>query len=139
MASSDLQKPELEHPKPSRVRRAYKSPAFSRFGRVSGLTMGSGGMGNDGSLGMTKMSDRAAKHNIIRLATLPIGIGLYLFDYHDELRELAGHGRQLGVMADEVEGVMPQAVSLHPSGYRMVDYAKLDIKSGDIVAAFLND
>lgn len=117
-------------------RRAYKSPALTRFGRVSGLTMGSGGMGNDGALGMTMMSDRAAKKNIVRVATLAQGIGLYLFDYLDELRDLAGHGRQLGVMADEVEAVMSEAVSMHPAGYKMVDYDLLAIKAREVALAF---
>ena len=79
---------------------------------------------------MTKMSDRAAKQNITRVATLYKGIGLYLFDYRPELRDVAGHGRQLGVMADELEGLMPQAVSLHPTGYHMVDYGLLSSKLG---------
>ena len=35
------------------VRRAYISPSLVCFGRVVGLTMGSDGMGNDGSIGMT--------------------------------------------------------------------------------------
>jgi hypothetical protein len=30
-------------------------------------------------------------------------------------------------MADEVEKVMPEAVSVHPNGYKMVDYAMLGI------------
>ncbi|MCB1720112.1 MAG: tail fiber domain-containing protein, partial [Candidatus Competibacteraceae bacterium] len=81
---------------------------------------------------MNMFSDRTAKQGITRVATLPQGIGLYLFDYRPELRDLAGHGRQLGVMADEVEGVMPDAVSLHPAGYKMVNYALLGIRSPDV-------
>jgi hypothetical protein len=30
-------------------------------------------------------------------------------------------------MADEVEQVMPEAVSVHPDGYKMVNYAMLGI------------
>jgi hypothetical protein len=56
-----------------------------------------------------------------------LGIGLYLFDYKPEYRDQWGHGRQFGVMADEVESVMPQAVSIHPDGYKVVDYAMLGI------------
>jgi hypothetical protein len=54
-------------------------------------------------------------------------MGLYLFDYKPEFRDTCGHGRQFGVMADEVEQVMPEAVSVHPNGYKMVDYAILGI------------
>ena len=32
-------------------------------------------------------------------------------------------------MADEVEAVLPQAVVMHPDGYKMVDYALLGIDS----------
>lgn len=35
--------------------------------------------------------------------------------------------RQFGVMADEVETVMPEAISVHPDGYKMVNYALLGI------------
>ena len=33
--------------------------------------------------------------------------------------------RDVGVMADEVETVLPQAVCVHPDGYKMVNYALL--------------
>ena len=42
-------------------------------------------------------------------------------------RDAWGHGRQFGVMADEVERAMPEAVSVHPDGYKMVNYAMLGI------------
>jgi len=76
---------------------------------------------------MTKKSDRAFKTNWTRIGTHPMGIGLYLFDYRAEFQELAGRGRQFGVMADEVEAVMPEAVVMHPDGYRRVNYAMLGI------------
>ena len=34
-------------------------------------------------------------------------------------------------MADEVELVLPQAVVMHPDGYKMVDYALLGIDIAD--------
>ncbi len=73
------------------------------------------------------MSDRACKTNLTRIGTHPIGIGLYLFDYKAEFQESAGRGRQFGVMADEVEAVMPEAVVMHPDGYKRVNYAMLGI------------
>jgi hypothetical protein len=54
-------------------------------------------------------------------------MGLYLFNYKPDFRDEWGHGRQFGVMADEVETVMPEAVTVHPDGYKMVDYAMLGI------------
>lgn len=70
-----------------------------------------------GKMGMTLFSDRRLKSNIIRTGTHPLGIGLYEYDIFGE--------RQRGVMADEVEAVLPSAVSTHSSGFKMVDYSKL--------------
>ena len=62
-----------------------------------------------------QMSDRRLKSNIVRIGTHPLGIGLYEYDIFGE--------RQRGVMADEVEQVMPEAVTTHPTlGYKMVRY-----------------
>ena len=76
-------------------------------------------------------SDRAVKENIVRIGTHPLGIGRYLFDYKPEYRESSGFGRRFGVIADEVETVLPQAVSMHPDGYKMVDYGLLGITFPD--------
>lgn len=72
-------------------------------------------------------SDRGIKQNIVQVGVHPLGIGLYLFDYKEPYRGQCGHGRQFGVMAQDVETVMPQAVSMHPDGYKMVDYGMLGI------------
>jgi hypothetical protein len=115
----------LKSPAPQ-LRTPYSPPVLHVYGPVSRLTMGATGTGADGvMLTMTMVSDRNAKENIVRIGTHPLGIGLYLFDYKPEFREAAGQGRQLGVMADEVETVAPEAVLAHPDGYKMVDYAML--------------
>jgi hypothetical protein len=62
-------------------------------------------------------SDRRLKSNIVRIGTHPRGIGVYEYDIFGE--------RQRGVMADEVESVLPEAVAVHPSGYKMVNYGLL--------------
>ncbi len=62
------------------------------------------------------MSDRRLKKNIKRIGKNIIGLPLYAFEY------LWGE-KAIGVMADEVEKVMPEAVIEHPSGYKMVNYA----------------
>jgi hypothetical protein len=63
-------------------------------------------------------SDRKLKSNIERIGTHKLGIGVYEYDILGE--------RQQGVMADEVEKVMPEAVLMHPSGYKMVNYGLLN-------------
>ena len=104
----------------------YQAPVLRVYGAVSQWTAGSGGNGQD-NRSMSKMSDRTLKENIVRIGTHPAGFGLYLFDYKPEFREIAGFGRQFGVMADEVEAVLPQAVVMHSDGYKRVDYALLGI------------
>ena len=104
----------------------YQAPVLRVYGAVNQLTAGNSGSGSDRS-SMMRRSDRTLKQNILRIGTHPAGFGLYLFDYKPEYRETAGFGRQFGVMADEVEMVLPQAVVMHPDGYKMVDYALLGI------------
>jgi len=62
-------------------------------------------------------SDRRLKSNIERVGTHPLGIGIYDYDIGGE--------RQRGVMADEVEQVLPEAVLTRPDGYKMVNYGIL--------------
>lgn len=107
----------------------YRSPSLTVYGSVVELTKGGTGSGADGSgvAGMTKVSDPALKENIVHVGDHPAGVGLYLFDYKAEVRDSCGHGRQFGVMADEVEQIMPEAVSIGSNGYRQVDYGMLGI------------
>lgn len=113
-------------------KRPYEAPSLTVFGSVRDLTRTGTGSGADGgSAGMSmtagKTSDPALKENVVRVGEHPAGIGLYLFDYKAEVRDRCGHGRMFGVMADEVEQVMPEAVSVADNGFRQVDYAMLGI------------
>jgi hypothetical protein len=74
-------------------------------------------LGAGGAAGIMKYSDRRLKSNIEKIGTHPLGIGVYEYNIFDR--------RERGVMADEVEAVMPEAVVLHPSGYKMVNYGML--------------
>lgn len=74
-------------------------------------------LGQGGMAAATYFSDRRLKSNIERIGTHRLGIGIYEYDIFG--------GRQIGVMADEVEAVMPQAVIEHPSGFKMVNYGAL--------------
>jgi hypothetical protein len=109
-------------------KKAYHRPVVRVLGAVHLMTRGAGITQNgDGGQMMRVGSDRAVKENLARIGDHPLGIGLYLFDYKPDYRERCGFGRQFGVMADEVEVVMPEAVSTHPDGHKMVDYALLGI------------
>ena len=66
-----------------------------------------------------KSSDRRLKTDIVKLGELPNGLGVYAFTY------IESGNRDLGVMADEVEKVYPDAVC-EVRGYKMVDYSYFD-------------
>ena len=108
-------------------KKPYFRPKVQEFGKLHLLTRGVGTVNGDAGQNMMVAtgSDRAIKERIVQVGTHSPGIGLYLFDYKPQYRERWGHGRHLGVMADEVETVLPDAVSVHPDGYKVVDYAKL--------------
>lgn len=71
------------------------------------------------SIAGMKLSDRRLKRDIHRLGERADGLGVYLYRY------LWSPLWQIGVMAQEVLKVTPQAVVRHPSGFLMVDYSKL--------------
>jgi len=120
-------------------KRRYVSPVLVRYGQVRDLTQGGSGPTAEFfncqpyalKTNKCNRSDQRVKQGIVRIGEHPLGIGLYLFDYKPEYRAEWGHGRQFGVMAQEVEAVMPEAVCVAPDGYRMVNYAMLGISRAD--------
>jgi hypothetical protein len=85
--------------------------------QVLGMQYGAGGkMGQPGLSNV--FSDRRLKKNIKQIGTRPDGLNVYEFDY------IWGGGRQVGLMAQEVQSVYPSAVS-DSGGYLMVDYSKV--------------
>jgi hypothetical protein len=83
------------------------------------------GMMNKG--GGTAGSDIRMKENIEAIGWLPNGLPVYSWQYKPEFKddEYCGHGKFVGVMAHEVEKVIPDAVITRPDGYKMVDYTKV--------------
>ena len=109
-------------------RKEYAAPMLTVFGSVRNLTGGSlGSVGDATGMNMAK-SDRRAKRNIRRIGTHPLGFGLYLFDYRKGFAIEGGKSPQFGVMADEVEPIVPGAVIRDAAGYAQVDYARLGIQ-----------
>ena len=108
-------------------RKPYRAPRLVVYGSVRELTLGGNGTSPDAKSKRKpkKPSDPCVKHKILRIGTHPLGIGLYLFDYKPGFR--VDHRRHFGVMADEVEQVMPDAVSRDGNGIRQVDHALLGI------------
>lgn len=63
-------------------------------------------------------SDRRLKRDIELIGTLPNGLSIYSFNY------LWDDDPQIGLMADEVERVHPEAVIEGPFGLKTVDYVR---------------
>jgi len=99
---------------------AYNAGQAQSSGMLGGL------MNLGGTLGSAYMlSDIRTKENIARIGTLPNGLPFYQFEYKPEFKDEAGHGKHFGVMAQEVEQVVPQAVITNAKGYKMVNYGLL--------------
>lgn len=64
-------------------------------------------------------SDRRLKHNLVPRGTLANGIPVYEFSYNGY------DDRHMGVMAQDVMKVMPEAVSIMDNGYMAVDYGMI--------------
>lgn len=88
------------------------------FGSIFGGG-GGGSIGSTGSVGSTfDFSDRRLKTNIHRISTRPDGLGVYEFEY------IWGGGKHIGLMAQEVLGIYPDAVG-SVGGYYTVDYSRV--------------
>lgn len=69
-------------------------------------------------------SAREYKQDIVRIGDHPrLPIGLYQWRYKPEFREKMGDAHFIGVMADEVATVRPEAVSTDADGHTVVDYS----------------
>lgn len=83
---------------------------------------GGGGGGFRGGGGGGRRSDIALKHDVVLLGYLANGLGYYRFSY------LGSSKAYVGVIAQEVAQVMPQAVTRGSDGYLRVYYDRLGLK-----------
>jgi hypothetical protein len=67
-----------------------------------------------------RRSDMQLKDNIVRVGTLDSGIGIYRFNYKEK-----DATTYVGVLAQEVQKIMPSAVARASDGYLSVDYSRL--------------
>ncbi|MDR7032436.1 tail fiber domain-containing protein [Mesorhizobium sp. BE184] len=77
-----------------------------------------GGLFGLASAGIGLFSDRRLKHDIKRVGTLFNGMSVYTFKYKGDATT------HMGLMADEVLDVVPEAVNLDPNGFYRVDYGR---------------
>jgi hypothetical protein len=87
-----------------------------------GARMGGGGFRGGGARGGGRRSDIALKHDIALLGHLDNGLGFYRFAYNGSDKAY------VGVMAQEVQNVMPSAVVHGRDGYLRVFYDKIGVK-----------
>jgi Protein of unknown function (DUF3300) len=83
---------------------------------------GGGGGGGRGGGGGGRRSDIALKHHVILLGHLDNGLGFYRFSYNGSEKPY------VGVMAQEVRTVRPDAVTRGHDGYLRVFYEKLGLQ-----------
>ncbi|WP_245973814.1 DUF3300 domain-containing protein [Bosea caraganae] len=93
---------------------------FRAGGGGGGFRGGGGGFGG-GRGGGGRRSDIRLKHEIVLLGHLADGLGFYRFAYNDSDKIF------VGVMAQEVQTVMPSAVSRGKDGYLRVHYERLGV------------
>jgi Chaperone of endosialidase len=74
-----------------------------------------------GGGGGGRRSDIRLKHDVTLLARLDNGLGFYRFSYN------GSHKAYVGVMAQEVQRVMPEAVVRGHDGYLRVYYDRLGV------------
>ena len=79
-----------------------------------------------GGAGIMAFSDIRMKENIKQIHWMPNGLPVYEYEYKPEFKDIAGHGKHIGVMAQEVELVQPEAVITNANGYKMVNYGVLN-------------
>jgi hypothetical protein len=89
-----------------------------RGGGGGGFRGGGGGFRGGGG----RRSDVQLKHDIVLLGYLANGLGYYRFSY------LGSRKSYVGVIAQEVQNLMPQAVIRGRDGYLRVYYEKLGLK-----------
>lgn len=69
-----------------------------------------------------KASDINLKDSITKIGELSDKIGLYRWKWNETAKALGIDTEEVGVLAQEVEAVMPEAVSTAPNGYKQVRY-----------------
>ena len=82
---------------------------------------GAGYQWKDGSYQKITSSTRLLKENIVKLGTSPEGHNIYKFNY------INNSTNYIGVIAEEVQKIKPEAVLTMPNGFLGVDYDLIDV------------
>jgi Chaperone of endosialidase len=104
------------------VKGTFMAPIVASFA-MSGLTVErAAAQSNSTSSRPPTVSDRRLKKDVTRIAVHPAGFGIYRFKY------LWSDIEYSGVIAQEVLGVMPDAVARGDDGFLRVDYAAIGMQ-----------
>ena len=83
---------------------------------IGNLAMGAG------ALGWKPFSDPRLKEHVVKVGESDRGFGIYEFSFKGD------DTRWRGVMADEIEKLIPEAIQVDMDGYRHVNYTMLGIE-----------
>ena len=100
---------------------AFVAPIVASFA-MDGLTISKAQAQPANGSGILAPSDQRLKSGIARVGTLASGLGLYRFNY------LWSQTEYVGVIAQEVLDIMPEAVVTGADGFLRVDYQKLGLE-----------
>lgn len=102
-----------------------QTPGYAqRFGEgVSALAGGAEGVGT-ATAALQALSDVRLKENI-QFTHSHQGLNFYSWDWKPEYRHITMGMPETGVLAQEVMGILPEAVFDHPSGFLGVDYGRI--------------
>ena len=88
--------------------------------------LGQVGQAASGIGSMLALSDIRAKENINKIGQLPSGLGLYSWDWKASAPSDAKNNPTVGVLAQEVMQLIPEAIIQREDGYIAVDYSKVN-------------
>lgn len=108
---------------------AKKKGFGSVIGSIAGNVLGGWAGSTTGSAAITTMlgfSDERLKDNIVQYGELDNGIKLFKWEWNDKAKKLgADKWPTYGVVAQDVQKIIPDAVRLGKNGYLTVDYNKV--------------
>lgn len=99
----------------------YGSGTSSSQGTSSGSSSSNEGMGKflGTIIGAAAASDERLKKDVVKLGEYENGLGIYQYNYID------GRGPFVGVMAQEVKDILPEALGPEVDGYMTVNYGMI--------------
>lgn len=89
------------------------------------------GLGNMGMQAFQTFSDKRLKDNLVKVgSTSKCGVNKYTWTWNEDAEKLGLSGNDSGYLAQEIEVVWPELVSISPSGFKQIDKSAIDNKLG---------